>query len=108
MVRKYPEDSDLVRIVYMNEFAKQWEKTIQRLSKNLKEPMIQDIKTWRVGQGPDDINTHSWRDVAQLFVEKYPAFSTKYKLHAGNQISGMQLCEAAMSCLNETIKDGWN
>jgi hypothetical protein len=35
--------------------------------------------------------THSWRRIAELFVEKY---NIDHKLH-GNQLYGMDLCRAA-------------
>ena len=85
-----------------------YNKTMKELEDNLSQDMVTDIYDWRVGTGPEDINTHSWRGVASLFVEKHPEFSCNHNIHHGNQISGMQLCEAAMKLLNQKPEDGWN
>jgi hypothetical protein len=81
---------------------------INDLENNLSQDMVADIREWRVGNGPEDINTHSWRGVARLFIEKYPEFSDNHGLIAGNQITGMQLCEVAMKLLNQKTEEGWN
>lgn len=83
-------------------------KQIEDLENNLTQDMVADIREWRVGNGPEDINTHSWRGVARLFVEKYPEFSDTHGLIAGNQITGMQLCETAMKLLHQKVEEGWN
>lgn len=83
-------------------------KQMKDLDDNLTQDMVADIREWRVGDGPEDTNTHSWRGVARLFVEKYPEFSDNHGLIAGNQITGMQLCEAAMKLLNQKVEEGWN
>ena len=85
-----------------------YNKTIQDLEDNLSQDMVADIREWRVGDGPEDIRTHSWRGVARLFAEKYPEFSTNHSIEAGNQICGMQLCEAVMKLLNQKPEEGWN
>lgn len=82
--------------------------TVKDLEDNLSQDMVADIREWRVGTGPDDTNTHSWRGVARHFVEKYPEFSDNHGIIAGNQISGMQLCDTVMKLLNEKPEDGWN
>lgn len=84
------------------------EEIVKDLEDNLSQDMVADIREWRVGNGPDDITTHSWRGVAKLFVEKYPEFSDNHHIIAGNQISGMQLCEAAQKLLNQKTEEGWN
>ena len=78
------------------------------LENNLSQDMVADIREWRVGDGPNDIKTHSWRDIASLFVEKYPEFSNNHGIVAGNQICGMQLCEVAQKLLNQKTEEGWN
>jgi len=80
---------------------------VERLSTSLTDEMVKDIKDWRVGNGPDDITTHSWRSLACEFYDKYTGFSNENSIQYGNQISGMELCEAAALRLNETSKDGW-
>jgi uncharacterized protein (DUF2126 family) len=45
---------------------------------------------------------------ARLFAEKYPEFSNEHGIEAGNQISGMQLCDAAMALLKQKPEEGWN
>ncbi len=84
------------------------EKIMDGLNKDLSHNMVADIRNWRVGDGPEDLNTHSWRGVARLFVEKYPEFSDEHRIIAGNQISGMQLCDAAMKLLKQKPEEGWN
>ncbi len=84
------------------------EKIMEGLNNDLSQSMIADIRNWRVGDGPDDVNTHSWRGVARLFVEKYPEFSDEHGIIAGNQISGMHLCDAAMKLLKQKPEEGWN
>ena len=39
---------------------------------------------------------------------KYPEFSASHGIEAGNQISGMQLCDAAMTLLKQKPEEGWN
>lgn len=80
---------------------------VKKLSESLTEEMINDLKTWRIGSGPDDITTHSWRSIACEFYDKYTAYSNDNSIHYGNQISGMQLCEAAALRFNQSLKDGW-
>lgn len=84
------------------------EEQMQDLEDNLSQDMIADIREWRVGDGPDDMNTHSWRGVARLFSEKYPEFSANHFIQAGNQVCGMWLCDAAMKLLNQKPEEGWN
>lgn len=91
------EKMEKAHIEYMND-----------LENNLSADMISDIRDWRVGEGPDDINTHSWRGVARLFAEKYPEFSANHNIQSGNQICGMFLCDAAMNLLKQKPEDGWN
>ena len=98
-----PEYRELVEIM-----QKAQEEQMKGLEDNLSQDMVADIREWRVGEGPDDMKTHSWRGIARLFVEKYPEFSDNYDIIAGNQISGMQLCDAAMKLLNQKPEEGWN
>ena len=84
------------------------DKTMKELDENLSQDMVSDIRDWRVGVGPDDPNTHSWRGVARLFAEKHPEFAKNHGIVSGNQICGMQLCEAAMKLLDQKPEDGWN
>jgi hypothetical protein len=98
-----PEYQELVEIM-----QKAQEEQMKDLEDNLSQDMVADIREWRVGTGPDDMNTHSWRGVAQLFVQKYSEFSDNHSIIAGNQISGMQLCDAAMNLLNQKPEEGWN
>lgn len=92
----------------LKKISERFQYMIVDLEANLSKEMIDDIKQWRVGNGPDDITTHSWREIASLFVDKYPEFSHNHSIVHGNQISGMHLCNAAMNLLNEKTKDGWN
>jgi len=98
-----PEYRELVEIM-----QKAQEEQMKGLEDNLSQDMVADIREWRVGEGPDDMKTHSWRGIARLFVEKYPEFSDNHDIIAGNQISGMQLCDAAMKLLNQKPEEGWN
>lgn len=98
-----PVSKDICRNVIAS-----WNDDVLKLKKSLPVKSARDIKTWRVGEGPHDMNTHSWRSIAQVFVEKYPEFAEQHNLIAGNQISGMMLCEAAMIKLKETVEQGWN
>ncbi len=52
----------------------------------------------------------TWRWVAGKWDERYNKkipFNEE-STFGGNQITGMELCDAAMDYLNETIQDGWN
>lgn len=98
-----PEYKELVSIMQRAD-----EEQRKNLEENLTQDMVADIRQWRVGDGPDDPNTHSWRGIAALFVEKYPLFSAENNIHHGNQISGMQLCDVAMSLLKQKPEEGWN
>lgn len=98
-----PEYRELVEIM-----QKAQEEQMKDLEDNLSQDMVADIREWRVGNGPDDTKTHSWRGVARLFAEKYPEFSNNHGIQAGNQICGMQLCDAAMKLLNQKPEEGWN
>lgn len=98
-----PEYKELVETM-----QKAQEEIMKDLEDNLSQDMVADIREWRVGNGPDDETTHSWRGVARLFVEKYPEFSANHNIHIGNQISGMQLCDAAMNLLKQKPEEGWN
>ena len=98
-----PEYRELVEIM-----QKAQEEQMKDLEDNLSQDMVADIREWRVGNGPDDQTTHSWRGVARLFAEKYPEFSDNHSIQAGNQICGMQLCDAAMKLLNQKPEEGWN
>jgi len=84
------------------------DKIMKGLDEDLSQDMVSDIREWRVGDGPEDTNTHSWRGVARLFAEKYPEFSCSHGIQASNQISGMQLCDAAMALLKQKPEEGWN
>jgi CHAD domain-containing protein len=84
------------------------DKIMKALDNDLSQEMVSDIRHWRVGDGPEDTTTHSWRGVARLFAEKYPEFSNEHGIEAGNQISGMQLCDAAMVLLKQKPEEGWN
>ena len=84
------------------------EETIKDLEDSLTQDMVADIREWRVGEGPDDMNTHSWRGIARLFSEKYPEFSPNHGIQSGNQIYGMWLCDAAMNLLKQKPEEGWN
>lgn len=92
----------------MHRVGKQYDESVKKLSELLTDEMVSDIKKWRIGDGPDDLTTHSWRSLACEFHDKYEAFSNENSIDYGNQISGMQLCEAAMIKLNEKAEDGWN
>lgn len=98
-----PEYRELVDIMQRAD-----EEIKKDLEDNLSQDMVADIREWRVGDGPDDEKTHSWRGIARLFVEKYPEFSDNHHIIAGNQISGMQLCDVAMKLLNQKPEEGWN
>lgn len=98
-----PEYQELVQIM-----QKAQDEQMKDLEDNLTQDMIADIREWRVGDGPDDEKTHSWRGVARVFAEKYPEFSANHNIQAGNQICGMQLCQATMKLLNQKPEEGWN
>jgi hypothetical protein len=98
-----PEYQELVHIMQQAQ-----EEQMKDLQDNLSQDMVADIREWRVGDGPDDEKTHSWRGIARLFVEKYAEFSDNHGIIAGNQISGMQLCDAAMLLLKQKPEEGWN
>jgi hypothetical protein len=85
-----------------------WDKDITELKKKMPIKYARQIKQWRVGDGPDDLNTHSWRSVATMFCNTYPEFSEEHNIISGNQISGMYLCDAAMVKLKEQLNQGWN
>lgn len=91
-----------------SKIAEDWEADVQKLVKTMTDEMVKDIKVWRVGKGMEDHNTHSWRSLASEFVQKYSGYSTKHGIQYGNQLCGMQLCDAAMIRLNEKNEDGWN
>lgn len=78
------------------------DKMKQNLIETLTPEMVSDIRKWRVEQDC------SWRTVAALFCDSYITFSEKNNLMWGNQITGMELCDAAMIILNEKPEDGWN
>lgn len=52
----------------------------------------------------------TWRYVSAMYKNRYidgkPFFDGM--TNGGNQILGMDLCNAAMSYFNETPEDGWN
>lgn len=96
------EENPVVKDIFINIFKETWDADIKKLSKAIGIKMARSIKIWRVEE------SHSWRSVAGTFVEKYPEISKDMNIVSGNQISGMQLCEAAMKKLNETIDQGWN
>jgi len=98
--REYQELVEIMR--------KAGEETIKDLEDNLTQDMVTDIREWRVGEGPDDINTHSWRSIATVFAEKYPEFSANHNIESDNQVYGMWLCEAAMNLLKQKPEEGWN
>lgn len=102
------EENPLAKIISSDVLKSSWNKDIYKLKVSLTMQMAKQIKTWRVGEGPQDVNTHSWRSVAKEFVEKYKEFSDKNNIILSNQISGMMLCEAAMNKLKEKIEQGWN
>jgi len=56
----------------------------------------QDIKQWRT------VEDCSWRTVAMNYTTKYDLPITS------NQLYGMELCDEAMTLLDEDIEDGWN
>lgn len=79
-----------------------FDKMKQNLIETLTPEMVSDIRKWRVEQDS------SYRTVAALFADSYITFSEKNNLMWGNQITGMELCDAAMVILNEKSEDGWN
>jgi len=85
-----------------------WDREIINLKKSLPIKYARQVKKWRIGNGPDDPITHSWRSIATLFAKTYPEFAEEHNILEGNQVSGMYLCDAAMNKLKETIHQGWN
>lgn len=85
-----------------------WMSSVKSIKKDMPTKYARQIKEWRVGNGPDDPNTYSWRAIAELFAKRYPEYSAIHNIDASNQISGMLLCDAAMSKLKEKQEDGWN
>lgn len=90
------------------DFTKAWNDEVEKLEENLNTDMVEYIRLLRCGDGSEDTITYSWRAVARMFVEKYPTFSEEFNILAGNQLSGMQLCEAAQSLLKQDTIEGWN
>lgn len=101
-MEKKTEESPLVREIYTDVFKTTWNADIVRLTKAITMITARKIKVWRVDEG------QSWRSVAHTFVEKYPDVATMLNIVSENQISGMQLCDAAMKKLKETLDQGWN
>ena len=95
------DESIEVREIYTKIFNKLWDKDIKELSKSLPIKLAREIKIWRIDK------QYSWRGIAQLFVETYPEESKKLGIVSENQISGIQLCDAAMIKLKETLAEGW-
>jgi len=98
-----PEYKELVE-----RMQKSQEEQIKTLEDNLTQDMVADIRHWRVGEAPDNLDANNWRDISKLFVEKYPEFSDKYNIVMDDQISGMLLCDVAMSLLKQKPEEGWN
>jgi len=102
------DDNELYKLISKEVLNKTWDNDIKTLSKKISKKMALDIKKWRVGDGPDDLNTHSWRSVATMFCMTYPDEAYSLNIADGNQISGIHLCDAAMLKLKETVDQGWN
>lgn len=101
-IEKKTEENPVVRDIYSDLFKGKWDKLINTVAKSLSVKIARDIKSWRMDE------EYSWRFIATRFVEKYPDASATLNIISGNQISGMQLCDAAMKKLKETIEQGWN
>lgn len=95
-------DNHIAKEILSNVLNNTWAKDVNTLSKNLPIKAARAVKTWRVEE------EQSWRSIATLFTQKFPEESGSLNIISGNQISGMQLCEAAMKKLKETIDQGWN
>jgi hypothetical protein len=108
IIENKKEENPLSKELVLNIYKASWDKDIKKLSKSIPKKIALQIKKWRVGDGPDDVYTHSWRGVATLFVQESPELSNELNIIIGNQISGMQLCDAAMLKLKESAQDGWN
>lgn len=52
----------------------------------------------------------SWRWIASKYQRRYGEKLpwNEDMTFGGNQIVGMELCDAAMNLLNESVEDGWN
>lgn len=64
----------------------------------LTEEQAVQIRHWRNQQG------YSWRMVAEQTAAMWP----EMKLFPPSQAKGIQLCDAAMELLGETVEDGWD
>lgn len=85
-----------------------WDREVTKLKKSMPIKYARQIKQWRVGNGPGDSNTYSWKGIATLFAKTYPEFAEEQSILEDNQISGMYLCDAAMVKLKEQLNQGWN
>lgn len=101
-MEKKTEETPLVREIYTDVFKGTWDTDIVKLAKGMPIGTARKIKVWRVDE------EHSWRSIASEFVKTYPEPAKELNIVSGNQISGMQLCDAAMKKLKETIDQGWN
>ena len=101
-MEKKTEESPLVREIYTDVLKETWNADIVRLSKGFTLATAKKVKLWRIEE------EQSWRSIATLFVEKYVDAAKMLNIVSGNQISGMQLCDAAMKKLKETFDQGWN
>jgi len=89
----------------VNRISNVYDEQIKKLAESLTDEMASDIKKWRLGDGSNDSTVHSWRSLACEFYDKYEPYAREHSIDYGNQISGMQLCEAAVIKLKE---EGWN
>jgi hypothetical protein len=87
---------------FRESYSQWWKDSIDMLVSDMTTDMVEYIKKLRC------IDDYSWRSVAQEFCLKYPKFAAEYNLYSSNQVTGMQLCEAAQKVLNEKLDDGWN
>lgn len=102
------EENPLAKEICYDVLKTSWEKDINKLKKNLTLQMAKQIKTWRVGEGPQDVNTYSWKSIAEEFVKKYKEWAEQNNIISNNQISGMMLCDAARKKVKDTINQDWD
>lgn len=95
-IEKKSDDTPLIKSIYTDVMKTTINKDIKDLSKSLGKRRAEDIKKWRCE------DEHSWRSLANVFVEKHKEYADENNIISGNQVSGIILSEAAMLKLKET------
>jgi hypothetical protein len=73
-----------------------YDNKIQKMT--LTQNQAEQIKDWRC------VHEYSWRKIAEMAHETFP--DLRDQITYGHQKSGIELCNSAMTYLNETNKDG--